>query len=444
MGARRAILAQVGLVRGGEQAALRDRDQPLGADPRGEELQQLRRGRVGDIVDADDAGAFGRHEHQLLPVPVRHDHRLGLDTLGVRAAFGIVADRHDRLFELARILVGDGAVLVPDGEAAAAALPVAFVGGDEMVGVDPRDSVRFAQAARLGAAKVEPAVILGVDPVQVDSARAEGRGDLAVGADDRDVVVFLKRDDDLAGFVERHVFGFGIVARDLGDAGQVDLGQPGAVGAPVLDRDGHHIARGHLRQVAVVHVLVALVLDRDGQHRPVRVPGDRIRLPAKVAAFGHGARGKVHGPQRARRRGERFRRVHAHECGVADDHGRGRLTFHGDVAERFGRGGVGDVDAADHAQGAVRIDQRVAVFRRGHDLGRGLARLVLAVGHVGGRGERRDAVEHRIGKRGRRGDERQDGAKGKGQFHRITSRGDGRKRCPRLLRRCREGIATIA
>ncbi|PWQ83975.1 hypothetical protein DKX15_21905, partial [Enterococcus faecium] len=58
-----------------------------------------------------------------------------------------------------------------------------------------------------------------------------------------------------------------------------------------------------------------------------------------------------------------------------------------------------------------------AVLGRGHDLGRGLARGILARGHVGAGRARGHAVARGRGQRRGGGDQRQDGTEGQGQFH---------------------------
>ena len=68
-----------------------------------------------------------------------------------------------------------------------------------------------------------------------------------------------------------------------------------------------------------------------------------------------------------------------------------RVGVEGDGAERLRIGGVGDVDEADRASDAVRVDQRLAVRRGCDDLRHGLVGGVGAVVQIVG--ERPDALE---------------------------------------------------
>ena len=422
VGTRAALCAQIGLVGGDQQVAGGQGHDAFGADARRQQLRQPRRRQVADIVDADQRSPF-RDDEDMRDAPKGRDlDRFRFDTLGVRALVGIVARPDDRVFEAAARVVDDRAVAVKDAPSARPALIVALVRGGEMVGVDPLDRIGFARNVRQRPVKGQRPVVARVDVVQADRAGAEMRGDGAVRADHDDMVVFLQGDDDLSRGVDVDIFRLGVVGGDVRQTGQVDAGLPVAVQRAVGDGQRDHMARGHLRQGAVVQVLVALVLDRDGQKAAVIGTGDRIRLPAQVAGCQHRAGLQVQHPQLPRGFGERGRRVHAHIHPVADDHGGGGFPVHRHGAQGQGSRRVGDVQKAQHPKRAVGIDQRVAVFGGRDDLGRGRARPVLSRGHVVGRGECRDPVECGLGHR-RHGRGQRDGRRQKGKsLHRGIPR----------------------
>ena len=90
--------------------------------------------------------------------------------------------------------------------------------------------------------------------------------------------------DDLVLAVDVDEFGLGILGRDGGEAGEVDHLPGGAIDRAVgADREGRQIAARQLRDGAFIDLLVALVLDGDGEERAVRALGERIGLPAEIA-----------------------------------------------------------------------------------------------------------------------------------------------------------------
>ena len=86
----------------------------------------------------------------------------------------------------------------------------------------------------------------------------------------------------------------------------------GAVG----ERDDRDAAGRELREGAVVHLLVALVLDGDGDEAAVGGERDRVGLAAEVAGGGLGAGGEVDGGEAAGGLGEARAGVDADEGGV--------------------------------------------------------------------------------------------------------------------------------
>ena len=129
-------------------------------------------------------------------------------------------------------------------------------------------------------------------------------GDSAICADDDDMVVFLQGDHDFACVVDRDEFGFRVIARDGGKACHVDLLQGGAIDGPVGDGQFHHETGRHLRDRAIVHILIAFVFNGDREKAAVGGFGHRIRLAADIAGGGDAAAGKVDGRKGAGGGGE--------------------------------------------------------------------------------------------------------------------------------------------
>src|SRR5690606_34295281 len=148
--------------------------------------------------------------------------------------------------------------------------------------VQPSDGVRLPRYVPDRVDRQNRAIVFRVDLIEIDGPGGEMRGHFrARQVDDGDVVVFLQRDDRLVRVVDVHEFGFGIVG---GKAGQVGVAQARAVGNAVLHaKDGKSSGR-QLGNFAVVHVLVALVLDGDGDEGAIGTGRDGVGLPGKVAA----------------------------------------------------------------------------------------------------------------------------------------------------------------
>ena len=423
------VFAQIDLIRGGQKPAGRDRHQTFGADPRGQDLQEFRRRQIGQIIDRHQRGPFGGNEKQLATIELRHLDRFDLDAFLV-ALVGVMAQRRHLALKAGARFKNDAAVLVPDRETAGTALPVALVRGDEMIGVDPFHPVGLARDPLFLAGEIELAVLFRVDPRQIDRARGKMRGDLAIGADHHDFVVFLQRHDDLARRVDRDEFRLGIVARHRGQPGQLDLLLRAAVHRPLGQWQFHQIARGGLRQIALVHLLVALVFDRNGQEAAIGGLGDGIGLPAQIAVRHDLLPAQIHRHQLARGLGLAFRGVHPGKGAIAQHHRRRRLAAHRHRAKRFRRRRIGNVDQPQNAQRAVGIDQLLPVFGRGDDLGRG------GVGRLGaGRVQRRrksgNAVEALLGMGGKgRGKRQRRGQAKAAKGHGIVLSGLRRRTIP--------------
>ena len=158
-----------------------------------------------------------------------------------------------------------------------------------------------------------------------------------------------------SGLVEGDEFRLRILRRDLGDAGQVDRLDAVAIRHAGAERHDLQIAGRQLRDLAVVHLLVALVLDGDRSEGAVLADGDRspagrrgrrsfsiallarsmtVRLPDGLALLSE-----------VLTRGEHL---------AAGDRDRGRLAVDLDDAAGLRRLGIGDVDEADRAVAGCR------------------------------------------------------------------------------------------
>ncbi len=224
--------------------------------------------------------------------------------------------------------------------------------------------------------------------------RLHGRG-LAV--DDDDVVVLLEGECNLVPAVEGNELRLGIVAGDLGETGQRHMLDRRAIGRPVLQRQDHEIACRHLRDLPVIDVLVALVLDRDCGKRPILVHGHRVRLAAEIAGGVHLPPGNVDHGEHAGRLGKAFARVDGNERFGAGYRDRSRLPAERDDTACLRRLGIGDVDEPDALAGTVGIDQRIAVFACGDDFGRCRRVPLGSLGQIRGHRKGRDAIEYLFG-----------------------------------------------
>ncbi|MCY1293601.1 hypothetical protein D9M70_428660 [compost metagenome] len=289
---------------------------------------------------------------------------------------------------------------VEDREAARAAFVVTFVGNDDAVIVEPLHRIGLALAARLLVLEGDGAVALDVDILEVDGASREvrlHRRSLAV--DDDDVVVLLQRQRNLVLAVEGDEFRLRIFASDFGKTRQRHALQRAAIGNAVLQGQDHQIAGRHLRDLAVVHFLVALVFNGDGRKRTVLVDGNRVRLTAEIAGRIHLLRRQVDDCQKTGRLDEAFARVDRNERLGAGNGNGGRLTVERDCAGCLRRLGIGDVDQADALARAVGVDQRIAVFAGRDDLGgrRRFARVTIR--QIVGNGKGRNTIEYRFSRR---------------------------------------------
>ena len=309
---REALGRAVGLRRHGEQPALRDRRDPLRADPGGQHVhgsaacaRTRRRRRRRSPARSRRTGTCAR--------PMRRDlEPFGLVALVLRARLRVVAGTHDLVLERRAGLVLDPAAGVEEREAAAAALVavrvhvVALVGGRERVVVDPLDRVGLAPPRdrlheRDHAVALRAEVVLGrVDADEVDAARREvPLHARPAQVDDREVVVLLQAHDRFVARVDVDVLGLGVLRRDGRDPGQVD-------GPQARGRSGRRCrsstcsdAGRQLRDQAVVLVLVALVLDHDRRVAPV----GRRRRPSRAGRRARcGARSRACAGRRPRDR----------------------------------------------------------------------------------------------------------------------------------------------
>jgi hypothetical protein len=395
--------AHVGLVdlAGDDQQVARgDGQQPLGAVGGGQHLGERGLGRVGHVVDRDQVAALGSDEGVGDAVVRGVGQALGLGALVVGAAVVEAADGEHQVLDggagVPDDLAGRG---LEDRPAAAAALPVALVGGGDQTVADPVHGVGLARDVD-GVGGVEDAVVGGVHALEHDVAGAEGAGDLAGGqVDDDQAVVLLQAHNELVVGVDVDVLRLGVLggvhARQVLDRQQQRVRGPGGGGAVELEH--LHEAGGGLRQVALVRVvagtigqgvLVALVLHRDrgvlarGAHR------DRVRLAAEVVGGDELAGPEVDDVDAARGLGVARGGVDDHEHVVADDGDRGRLvlgvTELAEVqrAQALGGGGVADVEEADPLARGVGVDHRLAVLADCGDLRNGLVEGVHALGDV--------------------------------------------------------------
>jgi hypothetical protein len=226
----------------------------------------------------------------------------GLGTLCLGPAFDVHAGAHgQRLDAVARVphrLAGAG---VEDGPAAGAAFPVALVGGGDVVVADPADRVGFARGVGDRAGLIDGAVLGGVDAVHGNGSGAE---DLLHGAaaavDDRDAVVLLQGDRDLAAGVDTDVLRLEVLGGvQAGGAGGVDVEvhparRPARGGAGEVDQlqeAGRGLGQVPLFGAGRGELLVALVLHRDGGEAAVLGDRDRVGLAVEGDAVHAGAVG---------------------------------------------------------------------------------------------------------------------------------------------------------
>ena len=85
-----------------------------------------------------------------------------------------------------------------------------------------------------------------------------------LAVDDGNVVVFLQRHGDFAEAVDRDEFRLRIIRCNLGETGHRDALHRAAISHAVVERHDDEVTGRHLRQRAIVQVLVTLVFDGDG------------------------------------------------------------------------------------------------------------------------------------------------------------------------------------
>ena len=268
--------------------------------------------------------------------------------------------------------------------------------------VDPGDGVRFAY---YGDRLVEDqrAFFLGVDADQFDLTGGEVAEDRAIGRQHNHVVVFLQRDDDLVLVVDGNKLGLRIFGRHIGQTG--DVGGDHAVAIQTAlgrGQDDNETGR-HLAHAAIAQILIALILNGDGDEGAIGGDGDAVGLAAQIAGGQNRLAGDVHRVQHAGDVDVILGGVLAQIGGHALHGDAGRLArqFDGTGGNRVG--GVGDVDEADNLCRAIGVDQRHAVLGDGDDLGRAFLRL----GRVLRRHEGCDAVEVHVLREDGRGEQRQ-------------------------------------
>ena len=133
-------------------------------------------------------------------------------------------DPGDLTLETSTVFVNDLAGLVEDGEAARAALPVAFIGNDKAVVVQPLHGVRLAGNILHLAGELQRAVLLGIEAFEIDGASGEvGLHCTALAVDDDDIIVFLQRQGNFIEAVEGHEFRLRIVTGNIEPAARIKL-----------------------------------------------------------------------------------------------------------------------------------------------------------------------------------------------------------------------------
>ncbi len=337
------VLAEVDLVRDGQEVAPRHGHDALGRNTRRQDLPKRGRRRVRHVVHADDRAPLGQEEHHRHAAEGSELHALRLHALRVRPPLRVMPDRRHRMLEGHAAVVDHRPVLPEHGEPARPAVHVALVRHGEMVRVDPLERIGLPDNVLGRPVEDDPPVLLGVHALERHRPGGEVRHHLARRVQHGDVVVLLKRHRDLAGRRDVDELRLRVLRRDFRDPREVRLNHCSAIHLPVRKRHDGDVARRHLRHPSVARVLVPLVLDRDRHERPVRRNGRRIRLPAQIAVRHRLARREVDVEQMPRRRRETLRGVDPHEHGVAQCGNRRRLPIERDVppAHRVRR--IGDV-----------------------------------------------------------------------------------------------------
>ena len=177
-----------------------------------------------------------------------------------------MAHPHCQVFQRVAGVIGDVAIAVEHGEAPAAAIQIALVGGDKLGFGNPGHAIRlpFHIGERLSQFDQIGPFIGGVYLAQIDAARAEVPGDCAgFQIHQRNMIIFLKGDYDHVVFVDIYVFRFWISRIQGGDAGQIhSAGFPAAGTAYGINN--HQTSARQLRRRAVAKFFIALVFNRNG------------------------------------------------------------------------------------------------------------------------------------------------------------------------------------
>ena len=271
-----------------------------------------------------------------------------------------------------------------------------------MLVIDPRNGVGLAWNVAELPGRLDIAVLLRVDAVEVHRAGGEHARDLVrVEIDNRDAVVLLERDGELVLRVDRHVLGLEVLGRVeaglLHDVENLTVavceahgdGRPGR--GVAIELECLHEARRHLRQTAldVRAFFIALVLDRNCGNRAILVDSDRVGLAFEVDRgdlFSRADLEYVDASLRLREVPSRL--VDHHEHVFPGDSNRGRLVV--GVAE-FGQGyaagslgvmGVADVEETDALARRIGVDEGVAVFTHGRNFGDGFIRGINPLGGI--------------------------------------------------------------
>ena len=403
-GAAHACGRVVGFARDGEQLAPGDRQNSFGAVRCEQQLLEGGCGRVLHVVDRNEVGTLGSNEGVAHAFDFSHGEPFNLGTLFAGALFVVktvlVCDFLDRIAGIPH----DGALGVEDGPASRAALPVAFVCGGNVLVIDPRNRVGFARNSSERFGRLDIAVLLHVDAVEVHRAGGEHARDLVrVEIDNRDAVVLLERDGELVLRVDRHVLGLevlgGVEAGLLHDVENFTVavreahggGRPGRGIAIEIELECLHEARRHLRQTTLsfLALFIALVLDRDCGDRAILVDSDRVGLAFEVDRGDLFPRADLEYVDASLRLREvPTRLVDHHEHVIPGDGNRGGLVVavarlgERNAASSLGGVRVGDVEEPDALTRGIGVDEGVAVFTHGRNFGDGFIRGINPFGGI--------------------------------------------------------------
>ena len=218
------------------------------------------------LVDCNEAAAFGADEQVIVAAEPAERHRFRLGTLVFRSVFRIVPDRDCQLLEFAAAIELDVAVAIENSEPAAATEQVSLVRrGNSIIAITkcyPGDRIGFARYSGNVVRQRNQAVFIVVNVDEIHCAHREMTSNRAAGeANDRDMVVFLQRNDGFVVVIDIDEFRLGVVRRVLRQASEVNLPHcPFFRGANKIDNE--------LRQTTFLaiddNIFIALVFDGDG------------------------------------------------------------------------------------------------------------------------------------------------------------------------------------